>query len=30
MQNNYNEMAVANVNLRTLDIDELSDFAIAK
>lgn len=30
MQNNYNEMAVANINLRTLDIDELIDFAIAK
>ena len=30
MQNNYNEMAVANVNLRSLDIDELIDFAIAK
>ena len=30
MQNNYNEMAVANVNLRALDIDELIDFAIAK
>lgn len=30
MQNNYGEMAVANINLRTLDIDELIDFAIAK
>ena len=30
MQNNYNEMAVANVNLRALDIEELIDFAIAK
>ena len=30
MQNNYSDRAVANVNLRSLDIEELIDFAIAK
>ena len=30
MQNNYSDKAVANVNLRSLDIEELIDFAIAK
>ena len=30
MQSNYNDIAVANVNLRTLDIEDLIDFAIAK
>ena len=30
MQSNYSDRAVANVNLRSLDIEELIDFAIAK
>ena len=30
MQNNYSDRAVANVNLRSMDIEELIDFAIAK
>lgn len=30
MKNNYSDKAVANVNLRSLDIEELIDFAIAK